>query len=228
MLLKIINSIICIFVPGSSFLLTKRRLAAFAIPVIGITWVCIISWTRWVITPTGFAVMLLGLVFLHVVSYLIGLYCFKTNKEDTSSKTQFYGLFVLLIMLNIAITVSSHIKKAEWYGFAFYHIPSSSMAPTLLPGDVVFVDTWQYENNKIKIRDIIVSKKSATSLVMAKRVTNIQNINGKDEIFLEGDNSQKSTDSRSFGWIDQKYTIGKIKFVWFSFRKKDRFLFVSK
>jgi phage repressor protein C with HTH and peptisase S24 domain len=39
-----------------------------------------------------------------------------------------------------------------------------------------------------------------------KRITNIEN--GK--VFLEGDNKDNSTDSRSYGWIQDRHIVGKV------------------
>jgi hypothetical protein len=42
------------------------------------------------------------------------------------------------------------------------------------------------------------------------------------EIFVEGDNKNRSVDSRRFGWLSGDLLIAKVKFVWFSFQEKER------
>lgn len=186
-----------------------------------------LSVSRLVVEPHGFLLLLVGLVGLHVVTYIIGLWLINYRQPSSPSKhhpTKTIATLVILIVMNIGITVSSHIYKAQWFGFAFYHIPSPSMAPTLLVGDVVMVDTWLYKNEQPEVGDVVVIKRSKNSLVMAKRVAHI-NIVDKSEtkLFLQGDNINQSIDSRRFGWVSNEYLIGKINFVWFSFKKVDRF-----
>lgn len=127
---------------------------------------------------------------------------------------------VLLIGANLSIMILSHLHKARIYGFAFYHIPSVSMTPTLLPGDIILIDTWLTKTQSAKIGDILVFKQNDKSVVMVKRVRDIRQTGSDQEYFMTGDNQQRSTDSRSFGWITQDKLIGKVKFVWFSFRER--------
>ena len=59
----------------------------------------------------------------------------------------------LLFFLNGGIIVLSHIHKPVIFGFQLYHIPSNSMRPTLLPGDIVMVDSW-ISNQSIQLNNL--------------------------------------------------------------------------
>lgn len=75
------------------------------------------------------------------------------------------------------------------------------MYPTLKPDKNVLVLCWFY---KLKTRDLVVFKKDNKAII--KR---IQKLDGY-RIFVVGDNTKESTDSRHFGWIDQDKIIGKV------------------
>ena len=79
------------------------------------------------------------------------------------------------------------------------------MYPTFHHGQKVIVKKkWFFTSYKIS--DVIVFKNSQNSLLHMKR---IEKIHGK-KLFLVGDNTKESTDSRTFGWIEKKQTIGKV------------------
>lgn len=215
-----ISWLIAIFIPGSALLLVRKNKLAFSIPIIGLVWVALISWSRWVISPTGFMIMLIGLFALHGLSY--GLALKSGLKQNYTPIYKVLNVFTLLVLLNASIIVTSHLYKDSWFGFAFYHIPSVSMSPTLEKGDVTLIDTWVYKNQAPQVSDIIIVKRSENSLVLAKRVTQTQIKNNKTELFIEGDNKQRSIDSRRFSWITSGYLIGKVELVWFSFSNIQR------
>lgn len=226
-LFSITHSLLALLIPGASLLLTGRYKLGFSIPFIGLLWVAALSWSRVVIKPEGFIVLLFGLFALHLVSYSTGIIlAIRSSSAIPWLKT--LAVFVLLCSLNLGISLSSHLYKDQWFGFAFYHIPSESMSPTLQAGDVTLIDTWIYENHPALANDIIIVKRTATSMVLAKRLTKIRNHNERLELFIAGDNPNNSIDSRRFGWITDGYIIGKVQFVWFSFNDAQRYLISAK
>ena len=220
-LLITIYLFIGLLVPGSTLLLANKRKWAFAVPLLGVLWVGLISWTRWVITPTGFMVLLVGLCFLHMLSYVLSLNMWA-KQNTTHLNNKIWGMFIFLCLLNLGIVVSCHSNKDKWFGFAFYHIPSKSMSPTLRTGDIVLIDSWTYLKQPPQVNDILITKREKNSLVLAKRLTKTRTNKNKTELFIEGDNQNRSVDSRRFGWIRDEYLIGRVEFVWFSFRETNR------
>lgn len=89
-----------------------------------------------------------------------------------------------------------------------FTIHGSSMFPTLKPGQDVLVFHWAYIFTEPKKGDIVVIKKNDTAIV--KR---IGQITSDRNIFVQGDNADESTDSRSFGPIDKSEIIGKVIFI---------------
>ena len=203
-------------------LLAGRYKLGFSVPLLGLLWVTVLSWSRVVIESEGFIALIVGLLTLHLISYTAGV-ILSIRSSVTIPWLKTLGLFALLCTLNIGITLSSHLYKDQWFGFAFYHIPSESMNPTLQTGDVALIDTWAYENQLALANDIIIVKRTGKSMVLAKRLTKTRNRNEEIELFIAGDNLNNSIDSRRFGWITDNYIIGKVQFVWFSFSDAQRY-----
>ena len=87
---------------------------------------------------------------------------------------------------------------------ALYRIEGESMFPIIMEGAQVVVD----EGASVTVGDIVVARHPfKTSLEMAKRITGID-ANGK--YFLVGDNSDESTDSRTFGPVSIECIKGKV------------------
>jgi signal peptidase I len=234
--------LIGIVIPGSSLLLAKKNKWAFGTPLLGVMWVVLLSWTRWVITPTGFMVMLVGLLALHVFSYALGLKI-GIKKNDITPSLKTWVAFVLRCCLIISIVMSCHLYKDKWFGFAFYHIPSESMRPTLQVGDVILVDAWAFNKKTPAMNDIVLFHlRGNNEISFVKRVigqpgnqlavgptsikpyeesshfdSRVRHVDiGTDQYYLVGDHRGQSRDSRYFGAIDQQDIYAKAMYVMFS------------
>lgn len=81
------------------------------------------------------------------------------------------------------------------------------MLPTLKPGQDVLVFKWAYLFSAPKVGNIVAIKVNGKEMV--KRVHKC-----RDRLsYVMGDNEKMSTDSRKFGWVNEKDIIGKV--IWF-------------
>ena len=215
---------ICCVIPGGTLLLSRSLFLAFMTPAIGLLWVFFASQLRLLLTPEGFILLISGLLLLHIVTTIAGLWLLRQPVFHRNNYLHTLVFLSLLILFNALIMASSHLYKDRWFGFAFYHIPSASMSPTLQPGDVVLVDTWYYQSSYPEPEEIVIIRKQQNSFVMAKRVTDIRTNQGQLQLFVEGDNTARSVDSRRFGWLNHSLLLGRVQFVWFSFRNRERLL----
>jgi nickel-type superoxide dismutase maturation protease len=87
-----------------------------------------------------------------------------------------------------------------------YKVFGDSMIPTLKEGNEVICYRWAYSKNPPKVGDLVVAK--VKDLEIIKRVMLVRD----DEVYLKGDNEHQSTDSRNFGWINNRQIVGKA--VW--------------
>lgn len=85
-----------------------------------------------------------------------------------------------------------------------FKVFGDSMLPTLTPGDDILSFNWAYIGRKPSIGEVIVLNFHGRDLV--KRVSKIE----ADQIFVIGDNPDKSTDSRDFGTINMDQIVGKV------------------
>ena len=79
------------------------------------------------------------------------------------------------------------------------------MWPALKPGNSVISFNWYYLLFRLKPNDLIVAKLNNKLLI--KRV---RKLDGGDKVWIEGDNKNESTDSRTFGWIRKSDLVGKV------------------
>lgn len=78
-----------------------------------------------------------------------------------------------------------------------------SMMPSLCPGMVVF----GVRPRKVRPGDIVIVRHE--NLDKIKRVHEVR----PGEVFLTGDNSLHTTDSRDFGWLEMNVVMAKVVWV---------------
>ena len=88
-----------------------------------------------------------------------------------------------------------------------FQVSGASMQPTLSNGDTVLVSPFAYLHALPQVGDLVVIQHPERKLPMIKRVHHIE---GADKVYVRGDNSEVSTDSRHFGWVSPESIIGKV------------------
>lgn len=80
------------------------------------------------------------------------------------------------------------------------------MNPKFQEGERVWVNRWAYIFKKPKVGDVVVLKSPNQDILILKRIKRIEDRG----YFVEGDNPNKSTDSRKFGFVTKEVIIGKV------------------
>ena len=75
------------------------------------------------------------------------------------------------------------------------------MAPTLKPESIIFATQWF---KKLKPGDIVIVHHEGI-----EKIKRIKELNG-NEVFVVGDNDERSIDSRSFGWLTRRMIKAKV------------------
>jgi len=82
-------------------------------------------------------------------------------------------------------------------------ISGHSMVPVLPPGTYVWATTWY---KQLRVGDVVVFFHNGKEKI--KRISDIRD----NELYVLGDHTESSTDSRHFGWIPKDSVRGKV--IW--------------
>tara|TARA_R110001583_G_C5590677_1_gene403719 strand:- start:491 stop:991 length:501 start_codon:yes stop_codon:yes gene_type:complete len=123
------------------------------------------------------------------------------------------GIFVLIIPI-------IWLYKPTLLGIDIFFVPSNSMAPTLLPGQFILVDSWRYQRQSPQVGDVVVVpfQINGQSSYLVKRLAEWPTgVYRPPETpwYLLGDNPAESHDSRYFGGVAELYApVTHILFRW--------------
>jgi signal peptidase I len=82
-------------------------------------------------------------------------------------------------------------------------VSGHSMMPVLPPGTYVW---GKRRYKKLQVGDTVIFEHQGKEKI--KRISQIKD----NELYVLGDHPEASTDSRQFGWIDEKFVIAKV--IW--------------
>lgn len=137
------------------------------------------------------------------------------------------GVYVLLFLLiNAAFLVIPHLIRQNWV--QTFYIPSSSMTPTLMAGDVLTADMrigCQSCSMEIESGDLVIFKSpEIPGVVWVKRIAALAGdpVPGDDgtivpdgKMFVLSDNIDNGRDSRHIGMVDVSAVVGKVRqIIW--------------
>jgi len=112
--------------------------------------------------------------------------------------TIFFIVFVL-------IPVKSSLADWNW-------VPTGSMNPTILQGDLIYVDKLAYDTHAVMSTPSIRAMRNFGPITVPP-----------DNYFVMGDNRDSSKDSRHFGFVQRKAIVGKARGVILSFDITDKY-----
>ncbi|WP_431482968.1 S26 family signal peptidase [Pseudomonas solani] len=192
--MKPLKLILSLCIPGVLYLFRGRLYLAMLVPAISILTLALMTATRAITTATGIIVCLSAMALAHIISWIHGANLSK--HKDLSLPAWLLG-WAALGILNALAPLAFHPYRAQALGMELYYIPSNSMAPTMLPGDVVIADKWQ-EPARLKKGDIVIfDHPEMHGINVIKRIAEIT----PDNVYVLGDNKENSLDSRTLGSI---------------------------
>jgi signal peptidase I len=108
------------------------------------------------------------------------------------------------------------IYRESVLGINLYYVPSESMAPTLLPGDIVVVDSWKYSEKPPSIDEVAVFYAKYGGITYIKRVKNVT----KHGFDAEGDNGFRSVSPLQLRQLPFDSLRGKATFILVHYDKR--------
>jgi signal peptidase I len=139
------------------------------------------------------------------------------------SYNQWY-FYLAFWLMGILITGSALEHIRENYLEA-YRIPTQSMAPAVESGDYLLADKSAYRRMSPRTGDLVIFyNPDNRSQMYIKRIVALpgSTVAGTDievphgYVYVMGDNSANSTDSRSFGFLPLRDIVGKARQIYFS------------
>ncbi|MCK6462396.1 MAG: signal peptidase I [Candidatus Pacebacteria bacterium] len=139
-----------------------------------------------------------------------------TSKDAVKNRKESIFDFLKFIFIVAAIVLPIRL----WVAQPFL-VSGASMEPTYNDGDYLIVDEFTYHLRDPKKNEVIVFRyPNDPSKFFIKRIAALPNetatmIDGKEiqikdkEYFVTGDNSDKSSDSRYWGPVAEKFIIGR-------------------
>ena len=161
------------FIPGWGFwIVGKSKLALITITAfVGL--VLIFSWSRLVLNPIAY-IALIGLIvsLLFLSAVYSAIIEFRRN-EETSPRRNWKSAFIFALISGVTLFLLMSDRSAT-LGYDVFRLPASSMAPTLVQGDHILVDSWHYSESEIIVGDIVVFEVPGSGGVMyVKRVVGL-------------------------------------------------------
>src|SRR3989338_1600365 len=94
--------------------------------------------------------------------------------------------------------------------FSYFVVKEQSMEPFCQEGDFVLVNRMSYLFSRPKVGHIVVLKDPRDfPRHIVKRIGAVKG----SFVWVEGDNKERSIDSRRFGWVGAKALLGRAKVI---------------
>ena len=191
-------------IPGLGHAIKGRWRAGVKFQLMALGGVVLMCLSRLIVSPYGLEILAIFLAITHISSSLTTIRLPPLIGNQCRQHLISSGF----AMASLAMALGLFVSKASLLGVNVYYIPSTSMYPTLKPGDLIIIDTWAYKLNMPAINDMVVfSTPDRPAYTMVKRVTDASDDN--HAFFLQGDNTRASQDSRHFGEIHRSLIQGR-------------------
>ena len=114
------------------------------------------GWTRLVLHPV--AVYALAVVALSITLFVL-IHCAMLAISNRSAAAKTYNrgwVYVVWIIASMVLAEVMLQSRASIFGYEPFHVPATSMAPTIKQGDFLMTDTWRYDRSAPDIGELVV------------------------------------------------------------------------
>lgn len=193
MLLNATLACLNLVIPGVILHRVQRHSLGFSIWASVVLGLALLSASRIIFTPLGASAAALLIVLAVCISTAVATVS-KGEKSFRASPALLHVTLAFSVMAAVAFNAKS------WLAFEFHYVPTDSMAPTIQPHDVLLSDTSERARATLTKGDVLVfaPQNGQKSSLWVKRLAD-QNPKG---LYVLGDNTLHSYDSRRFGRLD--------------------------
>lgn len=140
---------------------------------------------------------------------ILSSWCFYVALRPRKNKRARAIPTISLALLWASVFIAALFFRPAWLGIDIYRISGLSMAPTLLPNELIVIDTRQ---RNPEIGDLVVILSDNMPHALIKRVSAMPKYYETDQnkLWLLGDNPEKSTDSRTLGRFNVQDVKGSV------------------
>ncbi|MCW8877574.1 MAG: S26 family signal peptidase [Kangiellaceae bacterium] len=140
------------------------------------------------------------------VLYLIkGAIAYSRNRSFQLPSRSLSFLFTISLL---TIPTTFYFRE-PLLGLDLFYVPSGSMKPALIPGDIVMVDTKHYDRTKLMKNDIVVFYHDKYEMNFVKRIKNTS----ENRFTVVGDNIRETISIDQIGVINNQALKGKVTAV---------------
>jgi signal peptidase I len=204
-----------VLIPGAAQCYVGRLQQALLFHVAILATIVLLAWTRLIVSTAGLMLLIAILIGCHTIS-AISAFSLQRKWKPRDSSFRRLSRVIAYSSLSIVLGSSLFIYKSFLFGIELYQVESQSMHPTLQDGDYILVDTWAYNDTPVKLLDVVVFRTTGNGPALIKRVHPAPThfaTRQSGQVYLLGDNRNRSLDSRVFGLVDKNLVVGKVKFV---------------
>jgi len=144
---------------------------------------CLFYWPlRLPKSQLGMRVVILTAAGLFVVA---GWHALRTARPPFVPGSPWWLLLLVPLALKASFWYDAHMLP--FLGLHAYYVPSTAMAPTVIPGDRVVADLTYYRQSNPKPNDIVVIQRNGTFLIKRVAAVGGDTVEGKEDlVFVNG------------------------------------------
>lgn len=142
--------------PGLGYLYVGRLRYAVVLPLLLILILSVSAWSGFIFIPWGVALTYLFILCIVIAGVVSAVIIARRSEGVELKKYQRWYLYLGFIIVSMIANDLLRSQRATLLGYDAHRIPSSSMSPTLLPGDFIISNTWSYKNQAPVRGDVVV------------------------------------------------------------------------
>lgn len=199
---------IYLIVPGS--ILNRSKRTIFTYGFLPVFYVCLLlfSLANFLTKPeTLIGIMIAVLTFHSLTLFYYGIVPNWVSIKKINYRSTLIALLLIAVFNSIFLAIG-YSYKSRLFGIELFYIPTESMTPAILPGDIAIVDTW-ITLQDLNEGDVIVFRHPHIhQMNLVKRVSKIHD---DSHLSVLGDNKRQSLDSRLLGQINSNLLVGRVE-----------------